>query len=96
MCMPVSLPRLGHQGKWRARGLAWDNRGMAVAGVVVDQLCWVYLTLIGDSLMKIRDVIRLIGKDGWIQIHQVGSRRQYKHPAKRGCVTVPGHMNVTM
>jgi predicted RNA binding protein YcfA (HicA-like mRNA interferase family) len=41
--------------------------------------------------MKIRDVIKLIEADGWHMIQQGGSHRQYKHPTKRGKVTVAGH-----
>jgi predicted RNA binding protein YcfA (HicA-like mRNA interferase family) len=28
--------------------------------------------------------------DGWVQVTQKGSHRQFKHPAKAGKVTVPG------
>lgn len=41
--------------------------------------------------MKIRDVIKLIEKDGWYIVRQAGSHRQYKHPTKPGKVTVAGH-----
>ena len=41
--------------------------------------------------MKIRDVIKLVEADGWVMVAQVGSHRQYKHPAKRGRVTLAGH-----
>jgi predicted RNA binding protein YcfA (HicA-like mRNA interferase family) len=41
--------------------------------------------------MKARDVIRLLEEDGWVQVTQKGSHRQFKHPAKSGKVTVPGH-----
>jgi predicted RNA binding protein YcfA (HicA-like mRNA interferase family) len=40
--------------------------------------------------MKVRDVIRMIEADGWYFIVQEGSHRQYKHPFKKGRVTVPG------
>jgi len=40
--------------------------------------------------MKIRDIIKLIEKDGWYQVDAKGSHRQYKHPAKSGRVTVAG------
>ena len=43
--------------------------------------------------MKVRDVIRLIENDGWFKVGQKGSHRQYKHPSKRGKVTVPGNMS---
>ena len=41
--------------------------------------------------MKVRDVIKLIEADGWYQIKTEGDHRQYKHPAKRGRVTIAGH-----
>lgn len=40
--------------------------------------------------MKVREVIKLIEADDWYQVGQKGSHRQYKHPIKRGRVTVPG------
>jgi len=41
--------------------------------------------------MKIRDVIKAIEEDGWYQVYQKGSHRQYKHPEKKGRVTIAGH-----
>lgn len=43
--------------------------------------------------MKVREVIRLIERDGWYLVVTKGSHRQYKHPIKRGRVTVAGHPN---
>lgn len=40
--------------------------------------------------MKVRDVLRRLHDDGWVQIAQKGSHRQFKHPTKRAKVTVPG------
>jgi predicted RNA binding protein YcfA (HicA-like mRNA interferase family) len=42
--------------------------------------------------MKIRDVIKAIEEDGWYQVYQKGSHRQYKHPEKKGRVTIAGHL----
>ncbi|HEY5164134.1 MAG TPA: type II toxin-antitoxin system HicA family toxin, partial [Terriglobales bacterium] len=41
--------------------------------------------------MKIRDVIRLVENDGWRYLKTKGSHRQYKHPMKKGRVTIAGH-----
>lgn len=41
--------------------------------------------------VKVRDVVKLIEQDGWEQVRQTGSHRHYRHPAKPGTVTVPGH-----
>lgn len=40
--------------------------------------------------MKVREVIKLIEKDGWYLARTRGSYRQFKHPVKSGLVTVPG------
>lgn len=34
-------------------------------------------------------LIRLLLSDGWQLVHAVGSHHQFKHPTKRGKVTVP-------
>ena len=40
--------------------------------------------------MKVRDAIRRIEADGWYLSRTTGGHRQFKHPTKRGLVTVPG------
>jgi predicted RNA binding protein YcfA (HicA-like mRNA interferase family) len=40
--------------------------------------------------MKVRDAIRMLEDDGWRLIAMRGSHRQFKHPAKRGRVTIAG------
>jgi len=44
--------------------------------------------------MKLRELIRLLEKDGWRQVRQRGSHRQFQHPMKPGTVTVSGKLNV--
>jgi predicted RNA binding protein YcfA (HicA-like mRNA interferase family) len=46
--------------------------------------------------MKVREAIRLIEQNGWRYHSQVGSHRQYKHPVKKGRVTVAGKPNEDM
>ncbi|MFO0928291.1 MAG: type II toxin-antitoxin system HicA family toxin [Gemmataceae bacterium] len=43
--------------------------------------------------MTVREVLRRLRADGWVQIKSRGSHRQFKHPSKRGRVTVAGHPN---
>jgi predicted RNA binding protein YcfA (HicA-like mRNA interferase family) len=38
--------------------------------------------------MKVRDAIRMIERDGWLLVNQEASHRQYKHPLKKGRVTI--------
>jgi len=40
--------------------------------------------------VKVRDVIRLIEADGWRLVTTRGSHRQFKHPYKKGRVTIAG------
>ena len=42
-------------------------------------------------IKKVREMIRLIEKDGWYMVGQVGSHKQYKHHVKKGRVTIPDH-----
>lgn len=46
--------------------------------------------------MKVREIIRLIERDGWYRIKAKSGHRQYKHPVKRGRVTVPGQMKAEL
>lgn len=40
--------------------------------------------------IKIKEVLKLIEKDGWFQVAQKGSHRQFKHPQKTDRVTIAG------
>jgi predicted RNA binding protein YcfA (HicA-like mRNA interferase family) len=42
--------------------------------------------------LKVREAIKLIENDGWYHVRTRGSHRQYKHPQKKGLVTIPGKM----
>ncbi|WP_027702317.1 type II toxin-antitoxin system HicA family toxin [Metaclostridioides mangenotii] len=41
--------------------------------------------------MKTRELLKILHKDGWIQVKQNGSHLHLKHPTKKGKVTVPIH-----
>ncbi|MEE0998479.1 MAG: type II toxin-antitoxin system HicA family toxin [Treponemataceae bacterium] len=41
--------------------------------------------------MTARNIIRLLKTDGWVEVRQIGSHKQFKHPVKQGLVTVPCH-----
>ena len=43
--------------------------------------------------MKVREVIKLMEKGGGYLARTKGSHRQYKHPYKKGLVTISGHLN---
>jgi len=40
---------------------------------------------------KVREMIRLIEADGWYFVKQKGSHKQFKHPVKKGKVTITDH-----
>ena len=41
--------------------------------------------------MTFRELIKLIESDGWRQVRQKGSHRQFHHPVKQGIVTIAYH-----
>lgn len=40
--------------------------------------------------MKVREVIKMLERDGWSLDRQRGSHRQFRHPEKPGTVTIAG------
>jgi len=46
--------------------------------------------------VKVREVIRLLQRDGWELVVTRGSHRQFKHPKKPGRVTVSGSLGDEM
>ncbi|MDD4199581.1 MAG: type II toxin-antitoxin system HicA family toxin [Paludibacter sp.] len=46
--------------------------------------------------LKTKTVIKMLQDDGWYLDRQKGSHRQYKHPIKKGMVTVNGKPNEVM
>jgi len=41
--------------------------------------------------LQIREIIRIIIKDGWFVVAQKGSHKQFKYAAKPGRVTIAGN-----
>lgn len=39
--------------------------------------------------MNSRVLIKKIKEDGWVLVNVVGSHQQFKHPTKKGKVTIP-------
>jgi len=46
--------------------------------------------MVGFFWVKIRDVIKLLEKDGWYLSRARGSHRQQRHQSKSGVITVAG------
>ena len=36
-----------------------------------------------------REIVKIITKDGWYEVNCVGDHHQYKHPTKKGRLTIP-------
>jgi predicted RNA binding protein YcfA (HicA-like mRNA interferase family) len=45
---------------------------------------------------KVREVIKLIEADGWVQVRMRGSHRQFVHPSKAGVITIAGKPSATL
>ena len=45
---------------------------------------------------KVKEVIRMLIDDGWVEMYTKGDHRQFKHPTKKGKVTVRGKPNETL
>jgi predicted RNA binding protein YcfA (HicA-like mRNA interferase family) len=39
--------------------------------------------------MRSGEIIKKLEKDGWVEVRQSGSHKQFRHPTKPGTVTVP-------
>lgn len=48
------------------------------------------------KVLKVREVVKLLEKDGWVLSYWKGDHRQFKHPDKPGKVTVRGKPNEDM
>lgn len=46
--------------------------------------------------MKVKEIIKLVEKDGWFVVRIKGSHRQFHHISKKGTVTIAGKPNVDM
>ena len=44
-----------------------------------------------SEYMRAREVEKILLADGWYFVKQVGSHRHYKHPTKKGKITIPWH-----
>jgi predicted RNA binding protein YcfA (HicA-like mRNA interferase family) len=45
---------------------------------------------------KVSEVLEMLRKDNWFLFNQEGSHRQFKHPTKKGKVTVNGKPSDTL
>ena len=46
--------------------------------------------------MKVRDVIKMVEEDGWVHMRTRGSHRHFKHPIKKGIVTIAGKPSIDL
>jgi predicted RNA binding protein YcfA (HicA-like mRNA interferase family) len=46
--------------------------------------------------LTVREMLKLIEDDGWYLVSTRGSHRQYRHPTKKGRVTVAGKPSKTL
>ena len=43
------------------------------------------------KVIKVSEILKKLEADGWYLVNYEGSHRQFKHPVKKGKVTVNGH-----
>ncbi|MEI8135602.1 MAG: type II toxin-antitoxin system HicA family toxin [bacterium] len=46
--------------------------------------------------MKVSEAIKLVEKDGWYIVRIRGSHRHFKHPLKKGIVTIAGKPSIDL
>ena len=51
--------------------------------------------LLFNRRMKSREIIKKLQAAGWVEVRQTGSHKQFRHPDRKGTVTVP-HPNSDM
>jgi len=49
-----------------------------------------FLGILTWMAVSVRQLVRLLEDDGWVEVRQRGSHRQFRHPTKSGTVTVAG------
>ena len=49
-----------------------------------------FLGILICMAVSVRQLVRLLEDDGWVEVRQRGSHRQFRHPTKSGAVTVAG------
>ena len=47
-------------------------------------------------VVKVREMIGELNTDGWFEVRQSGSHRIFRHPEKKGSVTVPGALGIEL
>jgi predicted RNA binding protein YcfA (HicA-like mRNA interferase family) len=47
-------------------------------------------------VVKVREIIRELERDGWRQVRQRRSHRQFHHPTKSETVTVAGRLGIDL
>ena len=45
------------------------------------------------KIWKVKEMVACIESDGWYLVKTRGDHRQFKHPTKKGKVTVPGKLS---
>ena len=50
----------------------------------------ILLVMVYNYIVKIKEILKILEKDGWFLVAQRGSHRQFKHNMKKGRVTVAG------
>ena len=75
-----------------AMGIKKQSVTMESRNNMIDNTCSTCYNKPGkEGYMRFRELDKIIKQDGWYEVNQEGSHHQYKHPTKKGKVTVPEH-----
>ena len=77
---------MGGVGGW-GRKIPVHLHAMVILRVKID-LTKTHIVCI-NTHMDSRMIIKILKKDGWFKVDQSGSHIQFKHPSKKGRVTIP-------
>ena len=63
---------------------------LSVEGLSLPRAGGLFRADANEHPLKVRDILRLLERDGWRLVRWRGSHRQYRHPVKSGVVTIAG------
>lgn len=82
------LRPFGKRAFWKAERKAYSEHALQEASSQVTQYDQ------GSMPTRVQELMARLEADGWFQVRQKGSHRQYHHGAKAGTVTVAGKPSV--
>ena len=66
--------------------------------IVIDSVYTIFVLTDAKKMKKLKvfEILKMLSDDGWYLQNQKGSHRQFKHPTKKGKVTINGKPSDTL